>query len=253
MIIKTFHYLAQIAFFLGSIGVTIPAFATGSVTLSWNPSTSSDVSGYYVYYGLTSGIYDYEISAGSNTVVTISNLVEGATYYFAATSHDGGESLFSNEASYTVPLNPSNAPGTLTLPAHLNGQFNFAVSGLNNNLYVVETSSDLIHWTPVMTNSAPFTFTNAASHADHQFFRAVIFNVSTNQAPPPMAKINSPTRILGEFAFTVQGISGQRYVVQSSADLIHWTPVATNTAPFTFTTGNLNQSNQQFYRAVLSD
>jgi Fibronectin type III domain len=253
MIKRTCHYLAQVAFFVGVIGTTVPAFATGSVTLNWNPSTSSDVTGYYVYYGLTSGIYNYEISAGSNTTVTISNLVEGATYYFAATSHDGGESLFSNEASYTVPLNPTNVPATLTLPAYLNGQFNFVVSGINNNLYVVEASSDLVHWTPVMTNSVPFTFTNAASQSDHQFFRAVLFNVTTNEAPPPMAKINSPTRLLGEFTFTVQGVSDQRYVVQSSADLIHWTPVATNTAPFTFTVGNLNQFNQQFYRAVLSN
>ncbi len=63
------------------------------------------MAGYSIYYGTASRIYTNKISIGNGTSVTITNLVEGITYYFAATAYDdaGLESPFSNEAVYTVP------------------------------------------------------------------------------------------------------------------------------------------------------
>ena len=95
----------------------LSAFATGSVTLAWNASTNPIVAGYNVYYGGASGTYTNEISAGNATNATISGLVEGTTYYFAATTYtsSGVESPFSSEVSYQVPLNAPimNQPPTL--------------------------------------------------------------------------------------------------------------------------------------------
>ena len=75
--------------------------------LAWNASTDPNVAGYNIYYGGASGVYTNEISAGNATNVTISGLVPGTTYYFAATTYDavGMESPFSSEVSYLVPLN----------------------------------------------------------------------------------------------------------------------------------------------------
>jgi hypothetical protein len=249
MMKKHFNSLVRLVWASVFVIGTFSALGSGSVTLTWNASPSSVVTGYYIYYGLTSGIYNYEISAGNNTSVTISNLVEGATYYFAATSHDGGESPFSSQVSYTVPLDASNPPGSISLPINSNSQFVFAVSGLNGNQYVVEESPDLVNWTPVMTNSVPFTFT--AVNTGQEFFRAVLYNVPQNPSSPPMATLASPVRLIGQFSFTVTGVSGQQYVVEASTNLTQWTPVATNTAPFTYMGGNLNQFSQQFYRAIL--
>lgn len=255
MMKKHFNSLVRLVWASVFVIGTFPALGTGSVTLTWNASPSSVVTGYYVYYGLTSGIYNYEISAGNNTNVIISNLVEGATYYFAATSHDGGESPFSSEVSYTVPVNTSNPPGSISLPINnSNSQFNFVVSGLNGNQYVVEASPDLVHWKPVITNSAPFTFTAVNNgQTGQEFFRAILYDVPQNpsSSPPPMAKLVSPVGLIGQFSFTVQGVSGQQYVVETSTNLTQWTPVVTNTAPFTYMGGNLNQFSQQFYRAIL--
>ena len=85
----------------------LSAFATASVTLAWNASTDPGVAGYNVYYGGASGAYTNELCAGNATNATISGLVEGTTYYFAATSYvaSGLESPFSSEVSYLVPLN----------------------------------------------------------------------------------------------------------------------------------------------------
>ena len=64
---------------------------------------------YKVHYGIGSREYTNVLSAGSSLILTVSNLVRGATYYFAATAVDTGglESDFSNEVSYTVPSLPA--------------------------------------------------------------------------------------------------------------------------------------------------
>jgi len=42
-----------------------------------------------------------------------------------------------------------NAPATLTTISQAKGQFGFEVNGTSGGTYVVEASSDLIHWTAV--------------------------------------------------------------------------------------------------------
>jgi hypothetical protein len=95
----------------------LSAFATGSVTLAWNASTNSSIAGYNIYYGRASGAYTNKICAGNATNATVSVLVEGTTYYFAATTYaaSGMESPFSSEVSYLVPMNVPivNQPPTL--------------------------------------------------------------------------------------------------------------------------------------------
>jgi len=38
----------------------------------------------------------------------------------------------------------------------------------------------------------------------------------------------------GHFVFNIAGVTGYKYAVQGSSDLVHWISVQTNTAPFTF-------------------
>lgn len=83
------------------------AFCQESVNLDWDRSPSgTNVTGYNIYYGPASGSYTNEISFGNVTNCTISGLVQGGVYYFAATSYDsfGDESPFSNELEYQVPF-----------------------------------------------------------------------------------------------------------------------------------------------------
>lgn len=82
---------------------------TARVTIVWSPGSGTNViANYNVYYGVASATYINTVSSGTNTTVTISNLVHGVTYYFAATAVDtsGLESDFSNEISWAVPTNP---------------------------------------------------------------------------------------------------------------------------------------------------
>lgn len=77
------------------------------VTLAWDPSSDSSISGYKLYWGSQSKQYTLYTDVGNITSETISNLQAGTIYYFAATAYDvqGNESSYSNEVSYTVPGN----------------------------------------------------------------------------------------------------------------------------------------------------
>src|SRR5437660_17220 len=94
------------------------ASAVGSVTVIWNASPSTNVTGYFVYYGVQSATYTNKLDAGNATNATVSGLVDGTTYYFAVTAHTstGLESDFSNEMSYTVPVIGNRPPTLNTIP-----------------------------------------------------------------------------------------------------------------------------------------
>ena len=90
-----------------SIVVNRESGQPGSATLSWTaPTTRTDgspltnLSGYKIFYGRMSGIYDYQIDINNPGVLTyvIENLASG-DWYFALTAYDsaGVESDRSNE------------------------------------------------------------------------------------------------------------------------------------------------------------
>ena len=90
------------------------------VTLAWNPSTDPTVTGYKLYYGGATQSYTNMVAVGSTTNATISGLLPGGEYFFAATAIDGVglESAFSNEISYQVPGElPGPALPPITWPA----------------------------------------------------------------------------------------------------------------------------------------
>jgi hypothetical protein len=72
--------------------------------LAWDANTEADLVGYRLYYGTAAQAYSQMIDVGENTQVTVSNLSQGVTYYFAVTAYalQGAESDFSNEIDHTV-------------------------------------------------------------------------------------------------------------------------------------------------------
>src|SRR5215467_220923 len=79
---------AQLSFLVSVLTALTPpqAHADDSVTLAWDPSTDVNVTGYHVYYGVQSRGYTNFLILGNTTSVSISNLVAGSIYYFAATT-----------------------------------------------------------------------------------------------------------------------------------------------------------------------
>ena len=221
--------------------------ASQSVTLSWDTSTATNVAGYKIYYGTVSKKYPNGVGVGNTNTVTITGLVQGTTYYFAASSYNsaGMESTLSNEAQYTVPIT------TATLSSALNtgGQFSFAVTGVTGKVYVVQASTNLVNWVAIQTNTAPFVFVDTnAVHFHQRFYRTYDQALYTVAMTP--ATLTAATRSAGQFSCQITGAAGQQYIVQASTDLVNWVSIQTNASPFVFVDPNAGSFQQRFYRTL---
>lgn len=146
---------------------------TQNVTLEWNPSISTNVVGYDIYYGILSGVYIDEIPVGNVTNLTVLGLLEGTTYYFAgkAVNSAGIQSAFSSQLPLTVTVPVAAVLGALQFSS--NG-LSFSVTGVTGDNYIVQVSTNLINWTPLATNTAPFQFTDTnAKYFSARFYRVI--------------------------------------------------------------------------------
>ena len=143
-----------------------PLQASRSVTFAWNRNAETNVANYRIYYGGASRAYTNTVNSGNATSVTIGNLSEGVTYYFAATAIDtvGRESDFSGEISYLVPM----ATGVQVRLAPSRRAI-LTVTGQNGRSYDIQATQDLKTWTKIGTvtmgasGARDFTDTNAAA------------------------------------------------------------------------------------------
>ncbi len=78
----------------------------------------------------------------------------------------GGQWLFLTQFGIT------NGP-RLQVMSQTQTNTTLALAGNEGKMYVLESSDDLILWTPISTNSAPSAFTDATAHAPRRFYRTV--------------------------------------------------------------------------------
>ncbi len=271
------------SFFLGIILAASPvsSFATANVILGWNSIANPIVAGYNIYYGGASGVYTNVINAGSNTSVTISNLINGVTYYFASTTYSaaGAVSAFSSEVSYTVPAVPVNQPPTLnpinnvTINANAGAQtinltgIASGSTGGNQLLTVTATSSNpnlvsnpTVNHTST-NNSGSLTFSPVGGASGSAIITVTVNDGAASNnvtARSFVVTVGLVTEQLhrtagGQMVLTVSGPVGSSHVIQTSTDLVHWTPFSTNTIPpgGSVEVVDLNpNSPQKFYRAA---
>ena len=115
--------LALSLFFIFCLVIANTAFA-GNVTLAWNapteridgtPVSSSEIKGYNLHYGTASGNYTQtQPITGNTTTYTITNLTDGANYYFAVSAIDTAdkESGYSTEACKVIGSTTACATAT---------------------------------------------------------------------------------------------------------------------------------------------
>ena len=89
---------------------SMPA-AAGTATLTWQQPTINedgtpltDLAGYKIYYGTSSGVYTNTIDVGNVLTYQIQSLADGVTYYFNVTAYNTGllESAYATEVSKTI-------------------------------------------------------------------------------------------------------------------------------------------------------
>jgi hypothetical protein len=97
-------------------GTVIQGSSGNTVTLAWDANSESDLAGYKVYWGRSSGHYDNTpvptVAPSANPSFTTPSLPNG-TWYFAVTAYNsaGMESGYSNEVSKTIATAPAPPKG----------------------------------------------------------------------------------------------------------------------------------------------
>jgi hypothetical protein len=189
-----------LAFFLLA-GLVLFPFQQGhcaQVTLTWDPNSETDLAGYEIYYGTSSGNYQWNIDVGNVTTYTVNSLNTGVTYYFAATAYNttGLESGYSNEVVYTV----SSCTYTLSpLSA------SFSASGGSGSVLV--TTQTGCNWG---TSSAPSWVTvNSGSGTGGGTMR---YTVSSNSGATRSASLTIAGNV-----FTITEAGAQTYTITASA------------------------------------
>jgi hypothetical protein len=254
-----------------------PALAVQSVTFGWEPSMDPNVAGYNIYYSTASHAYDHQISVGNVSTATISGLVEGTTYYFAATTYDvlNQESVLSDEISYTVPAADTNQLPTITAtnvslnPVLVNQSLTISATVTPGAGAVDPNSGVTVNLTALGGLAAqPLVYDGAGSYTNsiavgegavsgNQTLSVTVNDSLNNSAAANIslmvysstaATLNPASSGSGQFALNVSGVPQYQYVVQASTNLVDWTSVQTNVAPFTFVDSNASQFSQRFYR-----
>jgi len=98
---KIFIFIIQFTLILILLLSFPPIESIGyGVTLKWDTNSEIDMAGYKVYYGTSSGNYEFVVDVGNVTEYELFDLNEGSTYYIATTAYDtsDNESKKSNEA-----------------------------------------------------------------------------------------------------------------------------------------------------------
>ncbi len=110
--ISSLSYLSFLSLVSVILFVSITNSFAVQVTLTWNTNNEDDIAGYKIYYGNSSRNYNSIAGVGNQTSYTISNLVDGNTYFIAVTAYDinGNESVFSKEISYVASISGNNSP-----------------------------------------------------------------------------------------------------------------------------------------------
>ncbi|MEM4260895.1 MAG: DUF1566 domain-containing protein [Candidatus Woesearchaeota archaeon] len=140
----------------------------GQATLFWSPPATNedgtpitDLAGYNIYYGISSGSYTEKVDVGNVTGYTINSLEEGKTYFFVATAYNisGIESKYSNEVSKTIPLSVKNYLLTLTKAGSGSGIVTSMPVGINcgSDCTEVYTSGTVVTLTAASDSNSVFS------------------------------------------------------------------------------------------------
>lgn len=132
--------------FVATIFLTSASALAENISLAWDPSPSPNIVSYRLYYGTSSRAYTSVIDAGPTTSATVSNLVAGTTYYFAATAVDGFglESDFSAEFTYTPSLVTTNPPKIKITPGK--GHNKITATAAPSSSYTIQATDDMTTW-----------------------------------------------------------------------------------------------------------
>ncbi|MFQ5670482.1 MAG: Ig-like domain-containing protein [Acidobacteriota bacterium] len=156
----------------------------GTIATAWDPVADPDVTGYRVFFGKASGVYDQQLDVGLSTQQTLTGLTDCTTYFVAVKAFDGAGNFsvnFSNEVSgWPRPTLSGSVPAGAEQGRQLDVAFtgtNFqngaAVSfdnpGITVNSVVVNSCGQLVASITIAPGAAVGTTTVEIANPDQTF------------------------------------------------------------------------------------
>jgi hypothetical protein len=205
--------------------------------------------------------YSSPLATGSLTLKPAANASGSTT--ITVTVNDGGASNNIVTRTFTVTVNPKNfiySPMVSKQP-----QSQLVLVGKSATFSVAASGSGLLKYqwkyngkNVIGGTTASLSVKNCSAKQAGLYTVTVSNTGGTVASAPaalviattPAATLTSAVQANGQFAFNVEGVTGYKYAVQASTDLVHWTSVQTNTAPYSFTDTHASQVARQFYRTV---
>jgi hypothetical protein len=179
---------------------------------------------------------------GSSVTLTTPPVVRSVALFAGLPAQAGvvppdlSPSVESNAPAFNLPLAITNRGG---LPLAYSLSFTSAIpswlSFSSTNGYVSRsgTATVFLAFNPAGLAPGTYTVTIFVNTSDSGL-PVTVLPVSltiTSATPPAAPQLAFVSAAGGQFVFQLQGDSGVPYVVQSSPDLLSWTPVSTNTLP----------------------
>lgn len=233
--------LAAAAFPTGLVNAIIAPASGSTVKLEWNAVAEPNLQGYRLFVGTQSGQYTQTYDTGMATLFPVTDLQPGQTYFFAviAIGSTGLESLPSDELAVTVATPPVIPPGaTMTL-----GWNAVSNSDLQGYRVYVGTASGQYTRSHDTGTALSLPIDNLTMGQTYYFAVIAINSTGLESEPsnelrvtialPPLPAASTLTsNAAGSLSLqwtipnSAMGSSPQ-FLVQASADLRNWLPVAT--------------------------
>jgi len=143
---------------LVSSNVTLGSFTRNGSKVTWNIGNLASGAGAQL-----------DLTMHSGTVGTIINSAVVRANTSDANSDDDSASVAANVVSSLTP------PVVSGISVTNNGTFSLTISGPIGSSVIIQASTNLVNWVNILTNTAPFTFTDSATtNYPDRFFRALL-------------------------------------------------------------------------------
>ena len=196
--------------FVSLLQISAANDALGTVDLEWDRNPETNIGGYFVHYGTTSGDYSKSLEVSTLPAATLSNLESGTTYYCVvqAFTTSGLRGHYSSEISFPIP---QSSPPEFTV-AHAWG------SDLNNltadspgiDFGDVDLATPGLTNTFILRNPGTAPLTGLAVTGDDENFSVTRLGTTT-LAPGEITIFNVTFRpsATGSYATVLHVVSGE--------------------------------------------